>query len=342
MGRTQAVTAMRLLVHADLRWPRKTGIGVAQAAWLSRAPPTIEIVDLEISSRIGSPASPLSIAQALARGAGEGVFWSPGFIPPLRSALPAIVTVHDLTHLHYYTKLHAAYYSLVLKPLYRRCRAVICVSEYTRQEFLEWSGMSPSRVFTVHNGVAHERFAGSASLGLGFPYILYPGNRRRHKNLPNLLKAYGRSALPRAGINLVLTGDPDERLRELASRLRVAERVYFAGQVTDDDLARLYRGATLTAFVSLYEGFGLPVLESMASGVPVLVSNLSALPEVAGNAALLIDPTSIEAITSGLERLSFDQPLREQLIQAGQAQAARFDWDVSAAKIWEIVAAAAP
>lgn len=262
-------------------------------------------------------------------------------MPPLRSAIPAIVTVHDLTHLHYYTRLHAAYYELVLKFLYRRCRAVICVSEYTRQEFLAWSGVAPSRVFTVHNGVAHELFAGSGSFGLPFPYVFYPGNRRRHKNLERLVQAYARSALPRAGIHLVLSGDPDERLREWAARLGVEQRVCCVGQVTDADLARLYRGATLTAFVSLYEGFGLPILESMAAGVPVLVSNVSAMPEVAGNAALLVDPTSTEAITAGLERLCFDGPLREQLIQAGRIRAAGFDWGASAAKVWKIVTAAA-
>ena len=262
-------------------------------------------------------------------------------MPPLRSAIPAIVTVHDLTHLHYYTKLHAAYYELVLKFLYRRCRAVICVSEYTRQEFLDWSGVAAARVFTVHNAVAQELFAGSGTFGLPFPYVFYPGNRRRHKNLERLLQAYARSALPRAGIHLVLSGEPDDHLRERASELGVRQQVCFAGQVTDEDLARLYRGASLTAFVSLYEGFGLPILESMAAGVPVLVSNVSAMPEVAGNAALLIDPTSTEAIAAGLERLCFDGPLREQLIQAGRARAAQFDWGVSAARVWKIVAEAA-
>ena len=262
-------------------------------------------------------------------------------MPPLRSAIPAVVTVHDLIHLRYHTKLHAAYYDLVLKPLYRKCRAVICVSEYTRQELIDWSGIAPERVFTVHNGVSRELFAGGDGYGLPFRYVFYPGNRRRHKNLERLLRAYGRSALPRAGIHMVLTGDPDERLRELARQCAVGQWVHFVGAVSDPDLARLYRGATLTAFVSLYEGFGLPIIESMAAGVPVLVSNVTAMPEVAGNAALPVDPTSTEAIAAALERLSFDAPLRDELVRAGRIQAARFDWDTSAAGMWKIVTEAA-
>ncbi len=329
-------------VYADLRWPPKTGIGVVQAEILSRVPPGITIVDLKIAARIGSPLSPLHIGRALAKqGMRGGVFWSPGYMPPLPSRIPAVVTVHDLTHLHFYTRLHAAYYGAVLKHLYRRCRAVICVSAYTREEFLQWSGMPSERVFAVHNGVSQERFSRGETYGLPFPYVLYPGNRRGYKNVDRLVKAYSVSALPGAGIRLVLTGAADGRLLRLASESGVERLMHFAGDLDGADLARLYRGATLTAFVSLYEGFGLPIIEAMAAGVPVLTSDRAAMPEVAGNAALLVDPTSVAQITAGLERLAFDEPTRQRLVQAGRIQASCFNWDTSAARVWEIVTAAA-
>jgi glycosyltransferase involved in cell wall biosynthesis len=262
-------------------------------------------------------------------------------MPPLRSKIPAVVTVHDLTHLHFYTKLHAAYYNSVLRLLYRRCRTIICVSGYTRQEFLEWSGMPPERVHTVHNGVSQQLFRCDGDFGLPFPYVFYPGNHRPYKNLDRLLKAYAISALPREGIHMVLTGEPDGTLRRQAADAGVEGLIHFVGAVSDQDLARLYRGAALVAFVSLYEGFGLPIIEAMAAGVPVLTSNVSAMPEVAGQAALLVDPTSTEEIVAGLERLAFDRQLRQQLVCLGRIQAVRFDWDHSAAQVWRIVAEAA-
>jgi glycosyltransferase involved in cell wall biosynthesis len=243
--------------------------------------------------------------------------------------------------MHLYTKFHAAYYDTVLKHLYRRCHSVICVSDYTRREFLEWSGMPPDRVFTVHNAVPHGLFTENGDFGLPYPYVFYPGNRRSYKNLDRLLTAYANSALPRTGIHMVLTGEADRALQRKARKAGIEGSIHFAGAVSDQDLARLYHGATLVAFVSLYEGFGLPILEAMAAGVPVLTSNAAAMPEVAGGAALLVDPTSTEEITAGLERLSFDEDLSRKLVRLGRIQAARFDWDRGATQVWKIVAAAA-
>jgi glycosyltransferase involved in cell wall biosynthesis len=243
--------------------------------------------------------------------------------------------------MHFYTKFHAAYYDTVLKQLYRRCHSVICVSDYARREFLEWSGMPPDRVFTVHNAVPHDLFTQEEDLGLPYAYVFYPGNRRSYKNLDRLLTAYANSALPRAGIHMVLTGEADRALQLKARKAGIEGSVHFAGAVNDQDLARLYHGAMLVAFVSLYEGFGLPILEAMAAGVPVLTSNAAAMPEVAGGAALLVDPTSTEEITASLERLAFDEDLRRELVGRGRIQAARFDWERGAAQVWKIVAGAA-
>lgn len=258
-------------------------------------------------------------------------------MPPAQTPIPAVVTVHDLTHLHYYTHLHCAYYNVVLRRFFRRCRAIICVSEYTRNEFLNWSGMSPSQVFTVHNGISRELFSAVDDFGLPFPYVLYPGNRRRHKNLDRLLEAFALSSLSRDGVRLVLTGNPEAKLRRKAARLGVERFLHFVGEVSDSDLARLYRGAKLLAFVSLYEGFGLPILEAMASGIPVLTSKVSAMPEVAGGAAVLVNPESTEEIAHALERLVSDEQLRERCVRLGRTQISHFDWDAAASKVWGIV-----
>jgi len=330
---------MTVAVYADLRWQPGTGIGAVQSALLSRIPAGFEIVDLGVMGRIGSPLSPLAISGALSRQKPRrGAFWSPGYMPPLSSSLPSVVTVHDLTHLHFYTRLHAAYYNGLMKRLYRKCRGVICVSEYTRREFLEWAGMRSDDVHVIHNGVSELFFNVTEGFGLPFPYVFYPGNRRAYKNLDRLLEAYARSRLPVEGIHLVLTGPPDRHLQARAKRIRIERLTHFVGQVREEEVARLYRGATAVVFVSLYEGFGLPIVEAMAAGVPVLTSNVSSMPEIAGEAAVLVEPTRTDEIAAGLECVSFDSELRRKLVRLGKDRARLFDWDSSAARVWQAVA----
>jgi glycosyltransferase involved in cell wall biosynthesis len=296
---------------------------------------------LPLTTRIGSPWSTFALAIALhkTRKKARGVFWSPGYVPPAVMTMPSIVTVHDLLHLHYYSRFHVAYYDIVFRPLYRKCRAIICDSDFSRNEFLEWSGYPPDRCFTVHLGVspafsAHIRESGAH---FNFPYVLYPGNRRVYKNIARLLQGYSKSSLPKNGINIVLTGHADPSTEKLAASLGIADRLVFAGFVDDVTLVQLYREALIVAFVSLYEGFGLPIVEGWAAGVPVLTSNTTSMPEIAGSAALVIDPYSVEAISAGLDELAFNTESRQTYINRGRARAALFDWNVSAAKTWSIL-----
>jgi glycosyltransferase involved in cell wall biosynthesis len=327
----------KIRVYADLRWPVMTGIGKVMDAMVKYAPPWAQIVDLEIRGKIGSPLGPLALSRALSRHGRPGVFWNPGFVPPLFSRFPSIVTVHDLTHLHYYDRARRLYYNSVFRPLYRNCTAIICVSNYTRDEFLEWSGVPGERVHVVYNSVDPAFTASQPKAALPFRYVLYPGNHRWYKNLARLVAAYARSSLPNEGIKLALTGQPDEGLTKLAAASGVADRLHFLGRVPEGEMPGLYRGAEAIVFVSLYEGFGIPILEAFASGTPVLTSTVSAMPEVAGDAALLVDPTSEEQITAGLDRIVSDIQLRARLISAGRERLAQFSWCSSAEQCWSIV-----
>jgi glycosyltransferase involved in cell wall biosynthesis len=154
-------------VYADLRWPRMTGIAKVQAACSAAAPGHVNLIDLYVRGSLGSPVAPLTLSRALRSArADRGVFWNPGFLPPVWTRIPAIVTVHDLTHRLFYSRLHRAYYDYVLKPLYRRCAAIICVSEHTRDTFLAWSGMAPDKVHVVLNGVCPDYAANRETLNL--------------------------------------------------------------------------------------------------------------------------------------------------------------------------------
>lgn len=325
-------------VYSDMRWPPKTGIGFVMDAMVARMPSRLKLVDVQVQGGAGSPLSPWAFTQALRRAeARDGVVWSAGFVPPLYTALPTVVTVHDLTHLHFYSKAHRLYYNTVFRPLYRRCQAVVCVSDYTRHEFLAWSGMDPKRVHVVLNGVGPEFAANAQTLNLPFEYVLYPGNHRSYKNLDRLIRAYAASSLPGRGICLALTGLENPALTALAAQLGVAQQLRFLGRLPDADLPRVYRGALAVAYVSLYEGFGLPIVEAMASGTPVLTATVSSMPEVAGDAALLVDPRDVAAIAAGLDRLSTDAALRADLVARGRERVARFDWDQSARALWSLV-----
>jgi len=326
-----------LEIFADRRWPIDTGIGKVQLELESRLPDRMRIVDLEVRGRIGSPLSPLAITRALRGANSRGVYFSAGFVPPLASKIPSVVIVHDLTHRRFYGAAKRAYYDHIYKPLYRRCDAIICVSEFTRQEFLDWSGMPADQVHMVYNGVETMFSEGGPSYDPGHPYILYCGNHRPYKNLVRLIGAYASSSLPKNGIRLVLSGENNAELSELASKLRIGDFVVFAGRIPAVDIPAYYRGALAVAYVSLFEGFGLPIVEAFNCGVPVITSNVSAMPEVAAGGALIVDPRSVEEIRSALDRVTGDLNLRKRLIEAGRQRRADFDWNKSAARIWEIV-----
>lgn len=259
-------------------------------------------------------------------------------MPPAWSSMPVVVTVHDLIHLKYYTRYHRAYYNVILRRLYRRCEGIICVSDFTRSEFLNWSGMAESRVHTIYNGVSPEFFGTGRASPYDFPYVLYMGNRRKYKNVERLIGAFSISKLPSDGFRLVLSGDPDPELTLIARRGGVEDSLVFAGNVPQEDVPALYAGASIVAMVSLSEGFGLPVLEAMASGVPVVTSNVSSLPEVAGGAAQLVDPFSIESICGGLETLAYSREERERCRVQGLSRARMFSWDATARKVWDLLA----
>lgn len=331
-------------IYADLRWPPATGIGVVCQEVLRRLPKDLSVSPLRTTTRIGSPLSPVALSWALAEARAQtGAFWSAGFVPPITSRVPRVVTVHDLTHLHFYSFAHTAYYRAVYKPIFRSVERLICVSKYTADELCEWCGLDSTRVHVIHNGVSarfHPR-VGKRPAQEHAPYILYAGNRRKYKNLRRLIQAFAISRLAEDGFRLELTGTPDPDLHELARDLDCAKNLVFSGNLDDDKLADRYASAHGIAFVSLYEGFGLPILEGMASGVPVLTSNVSSMPEIAGDAAIIVNPYSTEDIAAGLRRLCLDSDARSRCVEQGFQRAGDFSWDRTAEATWSVVRSAA-
>lgn len=326
------------MIYADQRWIGDHGIG-------RFARHVLAVLDYCPVMLAGYPAAPLDawrLSRALRGLTRDDLFFSPGYNSPLFCTARLIFTIHDLSHIYCpenSNPLIRLYYATLMKRACQRALRILTVSEFTRMQIVEWSGVSEEKVLNVGCAVASTYHPSENCYGLQFPYFLCVSNRKRHKNEFRLVEAFARADLA-TGMHLVFTGGPTAELADCIEHFHVTPRVYFAGVVPETKLPSLYRGAAALVFPSLYEGFGLPILEAMACGTPVVTANVTAMPEIAGGAALLVDPTSVEQITKAMEQLLSDPILRQQLRDKGLARSAEFSWARTTAKVRESVTAA--
>ena len=271
------------------------------------------------------------------------LYHSPYYAMPYWPGCPSLVTIHDLIP----WVLPAALPRPALAPVFRalvrtaarRADHVIADSEATRDDLLHRLGAAPERVTTIPLA-AEARYRPVAPdallerLGITRPYLLYLGSNKPHKNLVRLVRAWG--SLPasvRATQQLLIAGFEDARYpeaRQMTATLGLGDSLRWLGSVAGDDLPALYSGALAAVNPSLYEGFGLPVLEAMACGTPVACSRTSSLVEVAGDAALLFDPHDEGAIAEAMLSLCTDADLRDGLRQLGLERAKAYSWERTA------------
>jgi glycosyltransferase involved in cell wall biosynthesis len=271
------------------------------------------------------------------------LFFSPGYNSPMGWPYPFVFTLHDLNHWSVPENSNAAkraYYKYVIRPACHNAACVLTGSEYSRNEIREWAKLSDEKIVAVSYGVGLPFGTSGGRYEPGYPYLLYVGNRKPHKNLARLLRAFAVSGVRRM-VRLVLTGTRDSEISAQIDGLGLDGDVRFAESPGDQGLANLYRGAEGLLFPSLYEGFGLPALEAMACGVPVLTSNVCSLPEVVGDAAVLVDPLEMEGIADGIRRLIEDDTLREGLRRKGLERARQFSWEETARRTWKVLQTAA-
>ncbi|WP_262947631.1 MULTISPECIES: glycosyltransferase family 4 protein [Xenorhabdus] len=286
-----------------------------------------------------SPISTILLAFKSLRFSKNNVVFYPGYIPPLTSKCSFVFTIHDLNHLDRKENssfLKKIFYNYVIKRGCFTSNRILTVSEFSKKRIIEWSGISEHKVINVGNGVDDSFNIKVKPLKLGHPYLLCVSNRKLHKNEPSLIQAFAKANI-NPSIKLLFTGNPTTELIKLINELNLSEKIVFHGFVNDSDLPSLYRGALGLLFPSLYEGFGLPILEAMACGIPVLTSNVTSLPEVASDAALLIDPYSIDDMANGINQLVTDQDLRIMLVERGTVRAKMFTWDKVAERIQQVL-----
>jgi glycosyltransferase involved in cell wall biosynthesis len=344
-GISAALVAM--LPRLVAQTPGFEWVAIGPAGAMAGLPPAVRRARVELVGGIGGARLPVYDQFQLrlaVRRLGVQAFYSPYFDAPVGLSVPTIVTMHDAVHFrfpHLYPVTQRLYYQGLMRIHARRAAAVVTDSLFSRDELAACLAVDRERLHVVPLGLpgSFRRPDGGADAvrlaryGLPARYVLYPGGVEPRKNLARLLGGYARfrRSVPDAP-GLVLTGARERYapFGPIVQRLELGEALYFPGRVAGDDMPHLYAAASAVIYPSLYEGFGLPLLEAMAAEVPVACSNRSSLPEIGGDAAWYFDPESEEAIAAGLERVTTDQALRGQLVAAGRARVAGYSIDASA------------
>lgn len=277
-------------------------------------------------------------------------FISPDGFLPLKSKVPSLAVIHDLNFEHHpedLPKAYSNYYRNYFPRFARHATRIATVSEYSRKDISSTYGIDPSKIDVVYNGVS-EKFSplqaqakdqARREYAQGDPYFICVGSLHPRKNIARLLLAFDH-VLERTSIahRLVIVGESfwwDERMKQAWAQLKHKERILFTGRLQQDRLCHALGGAEALAFVSYFEGFGIPIAEAMRCGVPVITSDRTSMPEVAGDAALYCDPFSVNDIARALQTLALDDDLRQRLGTAGLHRSEMFTWDKAAKDLWQ-------
>lgn len=351
-----------ILLHllGDARFARFRALGdpreIAELAAGAGAAARVEAID--VPAVFYAPAAHARMAFLAARGALRAdVAFFPHFdVPPVGPLPPLVVTVHDLSHF-VLRDLYPAHKRLLARWLMSRAvsraDSVLVDAGSTRHDLLARIPEAAAKVHVVPLGVGAPFAGGGGHRPLpaadGSPYLLCVGNRKPHKNLRAAVEVLHRLQARHPGLRLVVAGAPmadDVAARRAAAAHGIAHLVDDAGPVTDEALRDLYAGAACLVFPSLYEGFGLPVLEAMSCGAPVVASNRASLPEVVGDAGILADPDDPDALASAVGRVLDDARLRATLIERGRARARAFPWAATGAaaaeRLWRAAGRGTP
>lgn len=282
------------------------------------------------------------------------VFFSPGHYAPRFSPLPQVISIMDLAFFHfpeYFTRKDLAQLKSWTEYSVRKADAIITISHASKDDIIKQYTIPEEKIYVVYPGIKvgmnlqHSVFVMNelkAKYSLTDKYILFVGTLQPRKNISRLIEAFSILSKKRAfsDIELVIVGKKGwsyEEILQAPKKFAVSDRVKFLDFVPDDDLPFLYQHAQCFVLPSLYEGFGLPVLEAMKYNCPVITSNVSSLPEAGGDAAVYIDPLSVSDIAEKLEKVLSDRDLRNTMIERGRKQIQKFSWEKAAKETLKIL-----
>lgn len=311
--------------YFDARWSGDHGIGRVSRMLDEQ----LCFPHLAISGKPSSPLDPLRLFWAMFKLPKNTAVFSPGYNAPFLVIRPYVFTILDLNHIdrpENSSFLKRLYYHYVMRRAAHKAYRILTVSEFSRQRIIDWSGINSNRVVNISCGVDSQYTPEATPFPSEFPYILCVSNRRAHKNEPRVVEAFAKANID-STIRLFFTGNINKQMMLLCKQFGVEDRVVFLGRIPESKLPGLYRGALALVFPSLYEGFGLPVIEAMACGTPVITSNTTSLPEIASDAALLVDPANTSEIIHAIEILLNNANLRVKLVAKGLERSKLFSWE---------------
>ncbi|RMH20417.1 MAG: glycosyltransferase family 1 protein [Acidobacteria bacterium] len=275
------------------------------------------------------------------------LYHSTHYVLPAVLPCPVVVTIHDIIHLLYPeflpNRLAFYYAERMIRRAVNRSDRIIAVSENTRKDLMRYFRLSGEKIEVVYNGIDEafltplpgdvvERWL--RDLGVPRPYLLFVGNPKPHKNLDNVVKAYAKALelhdFPHPLVCVGDRGGVELKVRLRAQQLGIEDRILLLGHVAQEALPALYQGASVFLYPTLYEGFGLPVVEAMASGAPVITSNTSALKEIAAGYAHLVNPLDVDGIARAIVQCVSDEDHRASLRSLGLRRAREFRWQRAA------------
>ena len=285
------------------------------------------------------------------------IYHYPNFDLPVFQPYNSIFTVHDLTYLKHHDLymngrwIKNFYTKAIMNLGARKSKKIIAVSSSTKNDLLEILKVPEHKVAVIHEGLDESYLNGSLSnnksnffnkngLNDRDEYFLFIGERRPHKNLVRLIEAFSifKQKTPNK-IKLVIGGKKyasyDEPERK-AQELNLTNEVFFLGYIPEGDLQHLYKNARCFVFISIYEGFGIPILEAMACGTPIITSNISSMPEVAGNAALTVNPYNVDEIAEAMNKITYNVTISQRLVDTGLKRVKNFSWNNAAEKTLEL------
>ena len=278
------------------------------------------------------------------------LFLSPDGFGSLSTKVPTCLVIHDLAFEHFPEHLkmsHRVYWRKYSPKFAKKAQRLVTVSEFSKKDISERYGIDASTIDVVHNG-AHtqyrplswqEKESVKEKYADGCEYFVFAGALHPRKNIVNLLKAFIEfKKRQRSNMKLVIVGRLAWKYEEVArmrEEMPFKEDVKWVGYMGVEELSKVIGGAYALVFASLFEGFGIPILEALQCNVPAIVSNTSSMPEVAGDAALLVDPTDHHDIANKMQLIYKDEALRAKLVAAAPEQVKKFNWDISAEKLWE-------
>lgn len=280
------------------------------------------------------------------------VFFSPDAMCSLSAKIPTVMTCHDLAPLHHPEQIplwHRHYLRHFLPKFLRRADRVLTVSDYVRRDIAQTCNIPLEKITAVHNGCREdfvplqefEKQQVRDEYAAAQEYFFYTGAIHPRKNIPRLIRAFDLfKQKTGAPVKLLLAGRFAWKAGEVKTAFEQAAcraDIHFTGYVADEKLPKLMASALALTYVSLSEGFGLPLLEAMNTNTPVLAANATALPEIAGDAALLVDPLSESAIADDLEKMWTDPAIAWNLVEKGRLQREKFSWDVAAMQIYQVL-----